>query len=63
MTIHVLGHVVETAWLAPRDWVGRTRRDVAGAGARRWAMAASLVAGAGLGILMLGPTSRYLTHF
>ncbi len=45
MAIHVLGHLVETARLAPLDWARRTRRDVAGAGARQWALAASLVAG------------------
>jgi hypothetical protein len=28
MTIHVLAHVVETARLAPRDWLRRTRHDV-----------------------------------
>jgi hypothetical protein len=62
MTIHVLGHLVETARLAPRDWVRRTRRDVAGAGYRQWAVAVSLIAGAGLGLLMLGPTRQYLPH-
>jgi hypothetical protein len=59
MTIHVLGHVVETARLAPLDWARRTRRDVAGAGARQWAIALSLVAGLVLGIAMLTPTANY----
>jgi hypothetical protein len=45
MVIHVLGHVVETARVAPRDWMHRTRRQVAGAGARQWALAVSLVIG------------------
>jgi hypothetical protein len=62
MTIHVLGHLVETARLAPLDWARRTRRDVTGAGARQWALASSLVAGAVLGIVMLGPASHY-RHF
>ena len=62
MTIHVLGHLVETARLAPKDWVHRTRRDVAGAGARLWALAASLVAGVILGVVMLGPAAHY-RHF
>jgi hypothetical protein len=62
MTIHVLGHLVDTARLAPRDWATRTRRDVSGATARQWAVAASLVLGAGLGLLMLGPTAHY-HHF
>jgi hypothetical protein len=59
MTLHVLGHLLDTARLAPLDWARRTRRDVAGATARQWALAASLVVGAGLGILMLGPAAHY----
>ncbi len=50
MTLHVLGHVVETARLAPRDWSARTRRDIAGAGVRQWLLATSLIAGLLLGI-------------
>lgn len=46
MSVHVLGHLVETARLAPRDWVARTRRQIAGATSRQWVVAASLVAGA-----------------
>jgi hypothetical protein len=59
MTIHVLGHVVETARLAPRDWARRTRHDVDHAGARQWALAASLVVGLLLGALMLQYVSGY----
>ena len=62
MTIHVLGHLVETARLAPKDWLRRTRHDVAGATARQWALAASLVAGVILGVVMLGPAAHY-RHF
>ena len=62
MTVHVLGHVVETAKLAPLDWARRTRHDVAGAGARQWVVALSLVAGLALGVAMLGPTASY-PHF
>jgi hypothetical protein len=60
MTIHVLGHLVETARVAPLDWVRRTRRDVAGAGARQWALAASLAAGALIGILSINAAHRYV---
>ncbi len=60
MTIHVLGHALDTARLAPLDWLHRTRRDVAGAGARLWALAGSLAAGAVLGVATLGPASRYV---
>ena len=59
LTLHVLGHLLDTARLAPLDWVRRTRRDVAGATARQWALAASLVLGAGLGALMLAPAAHY----
>ncbi len=45
MAIHVLGHLADTARLAPRDWVRRSRRDVEGAGLRQWALAASLALG------------------
>lgn len=45
MTVHVVGHLVETARLAPRDWLRRTRRQVSGATARQWVLVASLAAG------------------
>ena len=45
MTIHVLGHLVDTAKLAPLDWFARTRRQVRGASMRQWAVASSLVLG------------------
>ncbi len=60
MTIHVLGHVADTARIAPRDWLARSRRAVAGAGARRWTVAASLVAGVLLGALLLGRVGPWL---
>jgi len=45
MTIHVLGHVLETGRLAPADFSRRTRAQVRGAGARQWLLVGSLVAG------------------
>ena len=45
MTVHVLGHLLDTARLAPRDWLRRTRREVTGAGTRQWLIATSLVVG------------------
>jgi hypothetical protein len=59
MTVHVLGHLAETARVAPTDWARRTAGDVAGAGARRWVLVSSVVIGLVLGILMLGPASTY----
>lgn len=57
--VHVLGHLLETARLAPADWVRRSRRQVAGAGTRQWLIVASVAAGAVLGAVMLAPTSHY----
>jgi hypothetical protein len=45
MTLHVLGHLLDTGRLAPADLLSRTRRQVRGAGARLWAQAGCLVAG------------------
>jgi hypothetical protein len=59
MTIHVVAHLLDTAKLAPRDWYGRTRREVSGAGARQWAIVASLVAGLLLGLLFVPRASSY----
>lgn len=58
--IHVLGHLAETARLAPADWARRTRRQVAGASKRQWLLVGTLAAGAILGAVMIGPASRYV---
>ncbi len=60
MTLHVLGHVLDTAQLAPADLVRRTSRQVRGAGARLWLQAASLVAGLILGSVMVPVVSSWL---
>lgn len=60
MAIHVLGHLAETARLAPLDLARRTRSQIAGASARQWLIVASVVLGLVLGAVMLGPTSHYL---
>ncbi len=44
-TVHVLGHLVDTARLAPRDWLRRTRHQVDGAAARQWSLAGSIALG------------------
>jgi hypothetical protein len=48
--LHVLGHVLDTARLAPRDFARRTRRQVRGASARQWLLVTSLVVGVLLAI-------------
>lgn len=45
MTIHVLGHLVDTAELTWRDLSRRTRKQVRGAGAREWLLVAALASG------------------
>ncbi len=61
MTIHVLGHLVDTARLAPADFVARTRRQVGGAGVRLWLQAGALVAGVVLGIVTLPTVTTWVT--
>ncbi|HEX4822394.1 MAG TPA: hypothetical protein VFV00_19455 [Acidimicrobiales bacterium] len=51
MTAHVLGHIVETARVAPRDWAPGAVR-VRGTALRRTAVLAALVAGLALGALL-----------
>jgi hypothetical protein len=63
MAVHVLGHLAETARLAPLDWVYRTRSQVAHASARQWALVASLAVGLLLGVAMIGPASHFLTSY
>lgn len=60
MAVHVLGHLAEVARLAPRDWLRRSRREVAGAGARQWLTAASLIAGVLLGYLLIGRVGPWI---
>jgi hypothetical protein len=61
MAIHVLAHLLDTARLAPADFVAATRRQVRGAGARLWVLAATLVLGVVLGIVMLPAVSTWLS--
>lgn len=60
MAIHVIGHILETAKLAPRDYYWRTRRQVASAGLRQWTIAATLGIGVVLGALLIPKVAPYL---
>ena len=65
MTVHVLGHLVETAQVAPRDWWRATRHHVSGASVRQWVVVASVAAGIPFGLLFLdrvGPWLRLTPH-
>jgi membrane protein DedA with SNARE-associated domain len=45
MVVHVLGHILDVARLAPRDFYWRTRRQIAGAGTRQWAIVSAVAIG------------------
>lgn len=62
MTIHVLGHISETARLAPRDFVLRSRHKVRGANARNAALLVSLVIGVVLGAALIGRVPEVFLH-
>lgn len=62
MTVHVLGHLSDTARVGPLDWTGRARR-LSGSGRRRGALLVSLAAGVALGALLLSRVTPYLAHF
>lgn len=60
MAVHVVGHIAETAKLAPRDWYWRTRRQVRGASSRQWALVSSIVVGIIVGVAMLPAVGVWL---
>ena len=62
MTIHVLSHLGDTARLAPRDWYGQSRREIAGTGARQWLLVVSVALGALLGMLFAAKGAAFLSH-
>lgn len=62
MVIHVLGHVLDTARLAPLDWLRRTRRRAGSPGARQATLLASLGVGVVLAVILAGRASTYLHH-
>jgi hypothetical protein len=59
MAVHVLGHVVETARLALRDWTRRARRRVPGASLRQLVIVASLAVGAILAVSLVGKVGDF----
>jgi len=61
MTIHVLGHVKETAQLSTRDWVRRTRVPVAGSRWRRLAITTSLICGVILALVTIPSVGPWLS--
>jgi hypothetical protein len=60
LAVHVLGHILDTARLAPRDWMHRTRKQVSGAGLRQWSIALSLAFGFVLALITVPEVGRWL---
>ncbi len=60
MTLHVVGHILDTARLAPRDYTSDSRMWLRGAPLRRLVLAASVVAGVVLGLVSLGPAGTWV---
>jgi hypothetical protein len=63
MALHVLGHVLDTARVAPRDWMRRTQADVSGARARQWLVASSVAVGVPLGALLMGRAGTWFATY
>jgi hypothetical protein len=59
MSLHVLGHLRDTARLAPLDWYGRSRSQVTGAGLRQRILAATPAVGVPLGSLVVGRAASF----
>ena len=53
MAAHVLGHLVDTARLAPKDFYWRTRRQVRGAGMRQWVLVGAFCLGLLLAVVVV----------
>lgn len=62
MTIHVLGHFVETMQLATTDFYWRTRSQVGGAGKRQWALVTSLCIGVLLAVAVTPKVGPWLAE-
>jgi hypothetical protein len=60
--VHVLGHLIDTGRMAPKDWMIRSRRLVPGAGRRQLLLVGSLLAGVVLALALKGHVSTYLSE-
>jgi len=61
MVVHVLGHVLDTARLAPRDFYWRTRHQVRGAAGRQWLLVGALGLGLVLAVALAPKVGPWLT--
>jgi membrane protein DedA with SNARE-associated domain len=60
MVVHVLGHLLDVANLAPRDFYRRTRSQVRGASTRQWAIVSAVCVGILLGIVVAPKVGPWL---
>lgn len=62
MALHILGHLVDTVHLAPKDFVRRSRSEVRGAGARQWVLAGSVALGLLLAVVVAPKVGPWLAE-
>lgn len=65
MVVHVLGHLLDVARFAPRDFYWRTRRQVRGASTRQWAIVGAVCVGVLLALAVapkIGPWLAARNH-
>lgn len=60
MSVHVLGHIIETGKEATLDWFGSKRRQIAGAGIRQFAEIAALAVGIGMALWVTPHASNWV---
>jgi membrane protein DedA with SNARE-associated domain len=63
MVVHVLGHLLDVAQLAPRDFYWRTRRQIRGASLRQWAIVSAVCAGIILAVVVLPKVGPWLSGY
>jgi membrane protein DedA with SNARE-associated domain len=61
MVVHVLGHLLDVAKLAPRDFLRRTRSQVRGAGKRQWAIVGAVCIGVLLAVAIAPKVGPWVT--
>ena len=63
MIVHVLGHLLDVASLAPRDFYRRTRGQVRGASKRQWAIISAVCVGILLAVVVAPKVGPWLTGY
>ena len=63
MVVHVLGHLLDVAHLAPRDFYQRTRRQVRGASVRQWVTVSAVCLGIVLAVAVAPRIGPWFTQY